>query len=360
MKQHIRYCHSTDGVRIAYATSGIGPPLVWAANWLTHLELDLQSPIYAHWFKALSRRHTLVRFDARGNGLSDRLVDTFSVEAWAKDLQAVVDDLGLEQFTLFGFCQGGATAMTYAASHPRRVRRLILYDAYVQGAFAGSASLDEQREAEALAELIAVGWGQETSAFRELFANLLIPQASPAQQRWLCELERRTVSPETAERLWRAFHHIDVRETARRVQVPTLIFHVQGDRMVPFAQGKELAALIPDSRFVPLEGKNHVLMAEDPAWPTFLGSVRDFLDDPLPQQDPAHVQEVVATLTPREREVLHHVALGLSNPQIAERLVIAPKTVRNHVSRIYHKLGVERRAQAILLAQQAGIDRFVA
>ena len=355
MKQEIRFCHSKDGVCIAYATSGSGPPLVYVANWLTHLKLDWNSPLWSHWFRELSRGHTLVRFDARGNGLSDRAVENLSVDTWAQDMAAVVDDLGLEQFSLLGFCQGGATSIAYAVRHPERVRRLILYNSYHRGAFTGGVAEEEVREAEALAELIKVGWGQEAVAFRQLFANLMIPEASMEELRWYADLQKRTVSPRLAVRLWRAFHAIDVRHLAPRVQVPTLILHVQGNKIVDFEDGRELASLIPGARFVPLEGNNHILLEDDPVWPRFLAEVRDFLGTETLERVTTNPGEAIARLTPREQEVLTLIARGLNNDQIADRLVIAPKTVRNHVTRIYSKLDVDSRAQAVVLAREAHI-----
>lgn len=353
MQQEIRFCVAPDGVRIAYATSGSGPPLVYVANWLTHLKLDWQSPLWSHWLRELSRGHTLVRFDARGNGLSDRVVDNLSVDAWAQDLAAVVDDVGLERFPILGFCQGGATAISYAVRHPERVSRLVLYNSYVHGAFTEEGTVAEKREAEALAEMIEVGWGREAPAFRQLFANLMIPNASMGQLRWYANLQRRTVSPQVAVRLWRAFHAIDIRRLAQQVQVPTLVLHVEGNKMVDFEQGRELASLIPDARFVPLGGNNHILLEDEPAWPHFLAEVRDFLGTATSEHSTTRRQRAFSELTPRQQEVLTLVARGLNNDQIAERLVIAPKTVRNHVTRIYRKLGVESRAQAIVLARDA-------
>ncbi|MDX1686440.1 MAG: alpha/beta fold hydrolase [Candidatus Promineifilaceae bacterium] len=355
MKQEIRFCCSQDGVRIAYATSGSGPPLVYVANWLTHLKLDWNSPLWSHWFRELSRGHTLVRFDARGNGLSDRAVENLSVEAWAQDLAAVVDDLGLEQFSLLGFCQGGATSIAYTVHHPERVRRLVLFNSYAYGAFTEKGTEQHKREAEALAEMIKVGWGREAAAFRQLFANLMIPDGSMDDLRWYAKLQRRTVSPQLAVRLWRAFHALDIRELAPQVDVPTLAMHVQGNKIVAFEDGRKLAALIPGARFVPLEGKNHILLEEDPVWPRFLAEIRAFLDTETVERATADPEETISRLTPREQEVLTLIARGLKNGQIAERLVIAPKTVRNHVTRIYSKLGVDSRAQAVVLAREARI-----
>lgn len=353
MKQKIRFCRSQDGTRIAYATSGSGPPLVYVANWLTHLKLDWNSPLWSHWFRELSKGHTLIRFDARGNGLSDRVVKDLSLDYWAQDLAAVADDVGLERFPILGFCQGGATALTFAARKPERVSRLVLYNSYVNGAFTEDGTPQEKREAEALAELIKVGWSQDADAFRQLFANLMIPQGSMEQVRWYAKLQKRTVSAQLAVRLWRAFHAIDVRRVASELQAPVLVLHVQGNKLVDFEQGRCLAALIPDARFVPLEGKNHILLEDDAAWPQFLAEVRDFLGTEMLQETAFDLEATVSELTPRQQEVLALVATGLDNDQIAERLVIAPKTVRNHVTRIYGKLGVDSRAQAVILAREA-------
>ena len=267
----------------------------------------------------------------------------------------MVDDLGLEQFSLLGFCQGGATSIAYTVQHPERVRRLILFNSYVHGGFAEGATEEDKREAEALAEMIKVGWGREAAAFRQLFANLMLPDGSMDDLRWYAKLQRRTVSPQLAVRLWRAFHDIDVSGLAPEVDVPTLVLHVQGNKIVAFEEGRELAALIPGARFVPLEGKNHILLEEDPVWPRFLAEVRDFLDTEMMERTATDPGEAVSRLTPREQEVLTLIARGLNNDQIAERLVIAPKTVRNHVTRIYSKLEVDSRAQAVIVAREAHI-----
>jgi pimeloyl-ACP methyl ester carboxylesterase/DNA-binding CsgD family transcriptional regulator len=358
MKQQIQFCMSPDGHRLAYAATGTGPPLVRVANWLTHLNLDWQSPLWRHWFRELSQDHRLIRYDPRGTGLSDRTVNDLSVEAWVRDLEAVADALGLERFSLLGFCQGGATAVAYAARHPDRVSRLVLYDSYVQGSLVEGADPERKRQAEVLADMIEVGWGREAAAFRQLFANLLIPGASMEQQRWLAELQRRTVSAETAVRLWRAFHRIDIEAVARQVAVPSLVFHVRNDAMVPFEAGLQLAALIPEARFVPLAGKNHILVENEPAWPHFLSEIRDFLRTATaPQPGTTDLEYCFSQLTPREEDVLELIAQGLSNTEIAERLVITPKTVRNHVTRIYSKLRADSRAQAIVMAREAGFGQ---
>jgi DNA-binding CsgD family transcriptional regulator len=205
--------------------------------------------------------------------------------------------------------------------------------------------------------MIAVGWGKETAAFRRVFTDLLLPDASPEQVRWLAEMQRATVSPGMAVQLWRAFHKIDIRKSARRITVPVVVFHVRGDQMVPFEAGRELAALIPEAQFVPLKGENHILLEDDPSWERFLSELHSFLGTRGPRWTKEEIQQSLARLTPRELEVLQLVGEGLSNDKIADTLVIAPKTARNHVSRIYTKLALESRAQAVLFAQQANLSR---
>lgn len=353
-RQHIHFCTSFDGTRIAYATAGTGPPLVRVANWVTHLKLDWEGPIWPHWFEELSREHTLVRYDLRGSGLSDRSVDDLSLDAWVRDLETVVDDLGLDQFSMLGLCQGGSTAVAYAARHPERVRRLVLYDTYTHGALVEGQRIFERAKAEVLTQMIKVGWGRRNAAFRKVFVDLLVPEGSKKQQRWLAELQRQSTSPEMAARLWRAFHEIDVRDLAPRVQAPALVFHVKHDAMIPFRMGCRLASLIPDARFVPLDGENHILLPEEPAWNRFVSELRGFLSD---EGVPASEADGFCELTPREREVLDLVAQGLSNARIAEELFISPKTVRNHVTRIYSKLDVGHRAEAIVQAREAGLGQ---
>jgi pimeloyl-ACP methyl ester carboxylesterase/DNA-binding CsgD family transcriptional regulator len=355
MRQRVRFCTSADGVQIAFAESGKGPPLVRVANWFTHLDFDRQSNVWRHWFDALSDGRLLIRYDPRGSGLSDRNVDDFSLERWIDDLEAVVDAAGVSRFSLIGLCQGGTVAAAYAARHPKRVSRLVLYDSYPFGAHIGNASQRLAREARALGQMIEVGWGKENGAFREIFANLLMPDAGKDALRWLGEMQRRSASPRNACLMWNAFHHFDIREIAPKIEAPTLVFHGRGDAMVPFEAGRHLASLIPDARFVPLETNNHILLPYEDAWKTFCTELRDFLDqnaDTGPARDRA-----LDALTAREMEILNGVARGLSNRELAELLRISEKTVRNHLTTIFSKLGMASRAQAIVLARDAGLGR---
>jgi pimeloyl-ACP methyl ester carboxylesterase/DNA-binding CsgD family transcriptional regulator len=353
--QRIRFCTSRNNVRIAFATAGEGPPLVRINNWFTHLELDWDSPVWRHWSEALAERRMLVRYDPRGSGLSDRDVADFSLDALVSDLEAVVDALGLRRVPLIGLCQGGVIATAYAARHPERVSRLVLYDSYLHGAFTGDVPEHLARQAQAFAEVIELGWGRKVGAFREMFANLLMPEAAGHQAKWISELQRRSASPATACSLWKVFNTFDIRAEAPKVTAPTLVFHVRGDAMVPFEAGRRLAAAIPNARFVPLEGRNHILRADEPAWPVFKKELNDFLSADEPADESA--ADGFSELTAREREILDCIARGLTNPQIAAGLHIAEKTVRNHVTSLFSKLGTEHRSQAIVIARKAGLGR---
>lgn len=275
--QHIRYCTSSDGVRVAFATSGAGPPLVKAANWLTHLDLEWVSPIWSHWLDGLSRRHRLVRYDERGCGLSDWEVAEFGFDAWVDDLEAVVDAAGLDRFPLLGVSQGGAVAIAYAVRHPRRVSRLVLVGAYSRGRLARARTPEEVEEAELDLQLGRIGWRRDDPTFRQVFASQFLPDGTRESWDAFNDLQRATTSTANVVRFLDAFARIDVSALAPRVACPTLILHSRGDLRVPCAQAQELAALIPGGELRFLPSRNHVLTADEPAWPLFLQEVERFL-----------------------------------------------------------------------------------
>ncbi|MGH7448760.1 MAG: alpha/beta fold hydrolase [Longimicrobiales bacterium] len=277
--QKIRFCTSADGVRLAYATSGAGPPLVKPANWLTHLEYDWESPVWRHWLRELSRHHTLVRYDERGSGLSDWTAQNVSFDSWVTDLETVVDALGLERFPLLGISQGCAVAIAYAARHPERVSRLILYGGFLLGLRRRARTEQEVEEVEARIRILPSGWGRDNPAFRQFFAAIFLPEGSPEQIRWFSELQRVSTSPANAVRLLSTSADIDIEAVAPGVSAPTLVLHATGDAAVPFEQGQHLATLLPDARFVPLDSRNHILLEHEPAWPRFVHEVQRFLGE---------------------------------------------------------------------------------
>ncbi len=279
LEQQIRFCRTDDGVTLAYACSGSGPPLVKAANWLTHVDFDWHSLVWRHWLVELSRRHRLVRYDERGSGLSDWDIKPPTFESWVRDFEAVIDAAGLDRFPLLGISQGGAVAITYAVRHPDRVTKLVLYGTYPRGRLARARNEEERREQQLQVELARLGWGRDNPAFRQVFTSQFMPEGSRELWNQFNELVRNTTSADNAAQVLEVAGSIDVMEEAPLVQVPTLVLHARNDQRVPFEQGRLMASLIPDSRFVTLESCNHVLLADEPAWPVFLREVEAFLAD---------------------------------------------------------------------------------
>jgi pimeloyl-ACP methyl ester carboxylesterase len=279
MEQQIQFCTTTDGVRIAYATVGEGPPLVKAANWLSHLEFDWRSPIWRHLLAEFAYDHSFIRYDERGNGLSDWDVADLSFEAWVHDLEAVVAAAALDRFPLLGISQGGAVAIDYAVRHPEQVSHLILYGAYARG-WAQRESPEEIEQRQAQLTLVRLGWGKDNPAFRQLWTTLYAPDATPEQMQSFNDLQRVSTSPENAVKLLNVMGNIDVVDLLPQVRVPTLVLHCRDESGVPFEEGRMIAASIPGARFVQLNGRNHLLLEGDPSWGKFVGEVRRFLGTP--------------------------------------------------------------------------------
>jgi pimeloyl-ACP methyl ester carboxylesterase/DNA-binding winged helix-turn-helix (wHTH) protein len=275
--QDIRYCVSPDGVCVAYAAAGNGTPLVKAANWLTHLELEWDSPIWAHWLHAFADRHYFIRYDERGCGMSDWEVPDFTFDAWVDDLELVVDAVGVDRFPLLGLSQGGAVAIAYAVRHPERVSHLILTGAYARGRMVRADTEAERDDAELDLHAARAGWRRDDDAFRLAFASQFLPDGSRELWDSFIELQRNTTSVHNFVRFLEVFAQIDVADLAARVRCPTLIIHARGDTRVPQSQARELASLIPNSRLVMLNSRSHILTADEPAWPVFLDEVDRFL-----------------------------------------------------------------------------------
>ncbi len=355
MDQTIRFTRSRDGVRLAYAQSGAGEPLVKAANWLSHLEVDWQSPVWRHWFGFLSSRHTLLRYDARGCGLSDWTVADLSLDAQVADLEAVVEAAGVDRFALLGISQGGSVAIEYACRHPERVAKLVLFGAFPYGWYKADPTTAQQ--ARSMFGLIESGWGQPNPAFRQVFTSIFIPGASPEQEKWFDDLMRVTSKPAIAARILDACGEVDIRHRLAEVVAPTLVVHCRHDAAIPFKLGRELATVIPGAQFVELDSRNHVLLADEPAWTRFRAAFDAFLgveSVPGSHADGTAHPALFAASTARERRVLELVAGGLGNAEIANTLFISEKTVRNHLTSIFAKLGVDSRARAIALARDGG------
>jgi class 3 adenylate cyclase/pimeloyl-ACP methyl ester carboxylesterase len=278
-EQEIQFCQTRDGVQLAYSRMGNGPPLVKTGNWMTHLEFDFESPIWQHLYRELSRDHRLIRYDARGNGLSDRNVQDVSFESFVGDLEVVVDAAGLNRFALLGISQGCAVSIAYAVRHPERVTHLLLFGGYAVGWAKRSRSAAEKEQDAAMLTLMRLGWGQENPTFRQLFTSQFIPGGSKAQADWFNELQRISTSPEDAVRNLIANGDTDVTALLAQVSVPTLVMHSHGDARVPFDLGRRLAAGIPGARFVPLASGNHLILEDEPAFPRFLQEIRTFISN---------------------------------------------------------------------------------
>lgn len=275
-EQQVRYCTAADGTRLAWSIMGTGMPLVKTANWLNHIEFDWHSPVWRHWLQELTRENCLVRYDQRGNGLSDWNTPGLSLDAFVDDLETVRDAAGLDQFDLLGISQGAAVAIAYSQRHPGRIRRMVLLGGYPRG-WALRLDGDDLARREAMVTLTRTGWGSDNPAYRHMFTSLYIPDGTPEQLGWWNELQKVSTSPANAERLQRAFSTLDVAALLPKVAVPTLVVHARKDQVVPIEAGKQLADGIPGAHFVELDSQNHVLLEHEPAWAEFVAVMRRFL-----------------------------------------------------------------------------------
>ncbi|MGO8910879.1 MAG: alpha/beta fold hydrolase [Bradyrhizobium sp.] len=348
----IRFCKSSDGVRIAYSQAGSGPAMIEVATWLNHLEYDWKSPIWSARLVELTTNYTLTRYDGRGCGLSDQNPRNLTFDNLVADLEAVVEAAGLKRFILLGCCQGGPVAIAYAARHPERVSHLVLYGAYSRGKLKRNPSRQDIDEAETMLKLVELGWGQDNPAFRQVYTALLIPDSRPEQYSWFIDMQRMTISPRNVVRLMRALDQIDISDALTNIRCPTVVLHAREDRRIPFAEGQMIALSIPNAEFVPLDSRNHLLLNHQPAWRQFLDETARFIRTNCTK---GSADTKFLELTAREREVLDLIARGLSNVQIAKSLTLSEKTVRNHINSIFGKLGTPNRAQAIVRAREAGL-----
>ena len=350
LRQHIRYLIASDGTRLAWAESGTGPVLVKAANWLTHLEYDLESPVWKHWIQFFSAHCRFIRYDERGCGMSDwGGVGGLSVEQWADDLSSVIDAARPEgPVTLLGISQGAAACIRYAIRHPERVARMVLYGGYARGALQRGTPMTQLAH-QAMIDLARASWGSDNPTFRQVFTSRFIPGGSPEQIQWFNDLCLKTATGEIAATLFEARASLNIAESLSQVRTPTLVLHARGDELVALEEGRYLAGGIDGAEFVELDSRNHVLLEHEPAWERFKEAVLEFI-----QPEAAAGGLPFAALSVRERQVLALIADGLSNTDIAERLNISEKTVRNHASNVFDKLGVWSRAQAIVFARDRG------
>jgi pimeloyl-ACP methyl ester carboxylesterase/DNA-binding CsgD family transcriptional regulator len=357
MNQNIRFCMTPDGVRLAYAVSGEGPPLVMSATWLTHLEHQWRSLAWRPWLDAFTAEHKVLRHDSRGCGLSDRNAGDLSFETWVRDLECVVETAGFRRFALVGTCWGGPIAIEYAARHPERVSHLVLYGTYAQGRLRRTDSPQEAAKTRVLADITRLGWGIEDHDFLQVWASCFQPGGTREHLHSWSDQMRAATCADTAVRLIEVSWQVDVREAARKIRCPVLIVHPERDVVAPIEQGRSLASLIPDCRFVQLDSENHMPLADEPAWSQLVAEVKSFLNEPAGRSATCHDTLSLDALTPRERAVLERIAEGLDNSEIATSLRVSEKTVRNHITRVFDKIRVDHRYQAIVRAREAGLGR---
>lgn len=349
MKQQIRFLTTPDNVMLAWAEAGQGQPLVKASNWLTHLEYDWESPVWKHWTEFFAQHFRYIRYDERGCGLTDWHVGDLSFSRWPQDLEAVTDAADINQpFTLLGISQGAATAVAYAVQYPERVSKLILYGGYAAGARKRNEK-DWEQLYQSIEQLARFGWDRQNPAFRQVFTSRFIPEGNEEQMEWFNELCRKSTTPAIAAELIAVRAEVDVHDLLPQVTVPTLVVHACDDEVVPFSEGKKLASGIPNARFVQLDSCNHVLLEHEQAWREFKAAVLEFIGHEVLDS------EVLQRLSKRERDILLLLTGGNTNAQIGWELNIAEKTVRNHISNLYAKLGIHSRAQAIVLAHEYGL-----
>ena len=348
LRQRVQFCRTPSGVRLAHSTIGEGRPLVLVSGWISHLELDLQCPVRRHWCEALAAEWSLVRFDSRGFGLSDRDAGVQSLDTIVEDLAAVVDHAGLKRFALLGVLDGAAAALVYAHRHPDRVSHLILHSGYVRGMLRRGSGAEADGVTRALIDQVERGWDSDHPLARDIFLSGKCPEALPQEREHFIACARESAIGKDAAARIRALVEIDIPEVAAAISCPTLVTHARDDKAPPFAEGRLMASLIPEARFVPLPGRSNILHRAEPAWPLWLSEVRRFL------RQPSADGRQFSNLSPRESELAMLVARGLDNAQIAAHLSISEKTVRNHLTSIFAKLRVESRAQAIVLVREGG------
>lgn len=336
--QQIQFSRARDGVRIAHARHGDGPPLVVVACWLSHLQHDWQSPVWRHFLDELGEFTTLIRYDLRGHGLSDWSVDDFSLDALLRDLDAVIEAEHVDRFALMGMSGNSPVALAYAARHPERVTRVILYGGW-EG-WPPIATVAEQDEEAAWEAMIRAGWARPDPIFRRVFTQSFIPDASEAQMQWFDALQRMSTSPANAVAARVARRGINVGDELPAISAPTLVLHAVGDAMIPFHGGRNAATRIPHARLVPLDSRNHILLEDEAAWRLWVTEVREFMAPDGVLAAASGFMDAVSDLSPREREVLRLAAAGLDNADIAERLVLSVRTIERHLSNAYLKLGI--------------------
>ena len=346
----LRFTHVASGARIAWARGvpAHAPSLVRVAHWMTHVDYDSRSPLFAPWLARLSRSLQFVRYDERGCGLSSADGTAPGLEPSLQELDAVVGAHGAARVALLGASAAAPVAVAYAVRHPERVSHLVLLGGFSHGVLQRDLQPESRDYFEAQVRLVELGWGRNDPAVLEFFSSRFLPAGPPGARAALNEQQRLSCDGRQAAALMRARAVLDVRELLAQVRVPTLVLHSEGDLVVPVTLGHELAAAIPGARFEALRSRNHLPVAPEPAFEQMCEAITTFVAAPDPQN-------TLAALTVRERELAALMAQGLDNLQLAAHLGVADKTVRNMLSLLYVKLGVAGRPQAIVRARDLGL-----
>jgi pimeloyl-ACP methyl ester carboxylesterase/DNA-binding CsgD family transcriptional regulator len=351
--QQIRFCKSRDDTRIAYAICGRGPPLLFAQHWMHHLDHDWDNAIWRPWLDLLTRKHTLIRFDWRGCGLSDRDGVSFTGEKFIEDFEAVVAAAALKRFAIVGISSCGLFSAGYAARHPDRVSRLFLSAPGARGRLGSDPTPEDVNALQARLKILQLGWEEDQFASREYLIAQHIIDGTHADKQAFLDILTASSSAANAMRLVSTFARADMRDVFPKIVCPTTILHSRFDPLLPFDDAREAPALIPGAQFIPLESRNHLLLDSEPAWRRMVEALDEFLRDPA-QTPSAEAKALANDLTPREHQVLELVAQGLGNDAIAKHLGISEKTVRNQLSIVFSKLDATSRAQIIVKARDAG------
>lgn len=343
----VRFVSTHDGLSLAWARSGNGQPLVKASAWLTHLEYDSESPVWSHWTAFFEQNFDFLRYDERGCGLSDRETGRLDIESWTDDLTRVIDAGGIAKpFALMAMSQGTGAAVAYAARNPDRVSHLILIGGYARGAYKRNDPKGAKLY-QAVVDIFRAGFDDQNPAFREVFTKRFLPAGNPEKIKWFNQLCRRTVDAETGARLIDARGHMDVSSELKNVKCPTLILHAHSDGVAPVSEGKFLAKNIPNAELHVLSSENHILQPDEPAWSEACQAILKFLG--------GHASTIDLGLTPKESEILDQICAAKSNKEIARILDVSEKTVRNHATKIFAKLGVATRQEAIIKIRDISI-----
>ena len=333
------------GGRVAYEMRGDGPPLVAPAWWVSHLELDWQSPEFRRFWEGVAAGYTLIRYDRLGVGMSDRTMHEtdLTIDGEVAVLRALLDELGLERVSLVGGSCGSCTAIAFAAAFPERVERMVLYGSYADG-----SAIAEPRVTDAILAAVGAHWGLGSRVLSDLFLG----SAEHAEHERFAKLQREAADAATAAALLGLVYRLDVRAHLPLVRRPTLVVHRRDDRAVPYRLGREVAAAIPGATFIPLQGSAHF------PWHGDVDSVVRACREALaPEHSTPHdiSEPERVLLSDREREIIVCVARGLSDREIAEQLVLSPHTVHRHVANIRRKLGRTSRTAAVAEAARLGL-----